>query len=1766
MGINTDLNITPYFDDFDETKQYNRILFAAGRAVQARELTQLQTILQNQVERFGSNIFKEGTVISGINITERSDISYVKLRDTDNFPDPTVYRPSGDTKYFLAGESTGLKAEIVFADNGFETRAPNLKTFYIKYLNTAQSGEDDVKEFEQGEVLSIVDANDLPVIAPNGVEDMTVTVATVSEHVGRSFGVSINEGIIYQRGHFIFADGQFVIVSKYTNVPDDVSIGFSIEENIITASQDSSLLDNAQGFNNFNAPGADRLQLRPILVAIATDEEPEGFFRLIRYERGRATAIRDVTQFNSIATEMARRTYEESGNYVVRGMNITLEQETVANTTTTYAVVGSGKAYSFGYEIINIAKKYLPLESSDTTQVQNSQSTGIDYGAYYEFFWGSFSGETNNNVLDAFQFDGTRYDLRDGANNVIGSCCVRNVTPGAAGSSKGRIHVYAVTKNSGHENTTVVKIGNTPVVSALRGGNRGAVVFNSGKKNLFSADDVVFTRRIRKSVSGNTSIVIEATAEQQPLTSNIFAVDATNNLISVVSAITSGSNTVNVTLDANDAAYLYYDVIESGVDADDLEEIDMYVNSTFNPSTGIAYIGVPNAVSLLSAVENGGAGEDITSRFRLVNNQKEGYYDISYIQLKSGETAPGNNNLQIKAKVLRRTSTAGGGFLSINSYNNVETRFVQPYTAKDGITYDLLSSYDFRPYATPWVAYSISAAGAETASPVDLAINVAVSPSVAGFMTADLEFYVGRYDAVAIDETGDFNIVQGAPAENPVPPKVTNAFVIGEVYIPGNNLNITGQDPVKVKEKIVRNYTMEDIGRIDKRVDRLAETVSLSLLESRTKDLFIPDANGLNRFKNGILVDGFKNLKVADLRDPEFSSAIDKGFRVGMPKVKQFPIDLKFSTGNNVNSGYPDVITLADTGSVRTLISQPFATNVRNVVSNFYNYNGQAVIDPQFDTAYDTVQNPAVNLEVDIATPLLDLVENLQEFIPMTNTDVSRVRDTIVEGTADGGTRITTTTTTTTTEDELTFETTAGASQAVGTFVTDVAFNPYMQSQEVRILVTGLRPNTRHYFYFDQTDVNAHVIPGEIVSEDSNVFDVRDVQPAAREPGSAVRSDSNGVLAAIFTIPEATFFVGEVDLEISDVSQYESIKSGGTSYSRIAYRAYNFSVGQSTLNASTRTVDFDTTTTVTTTQNVTTRFIPPRDDNDDGDRGEDGGRRTGSKGDPISQTFFIKRGMAEGASTVYVNQLLLYFQTKSPTNGVTVEMREVLNGYPSAQVLPFGRKHLTPAQINTSEDGSIATTITFDNPVKCSVEKEYCFVVIPDANDPNYLLYISRVGGFDLISGEPVVQDWGDGVLFASTNNRAWQSYQDEDLKFTVRRLEFVDTEGTADLVPNDVEYFTVSNTVNRFRKNEIAYAVRSVSYAGVGISGRTFTVPQASVDFNVGDYVRLTQGDDDFISRITAINSGGGQTVVRMRGRQQLNENSGEQVIATLVTAGRVSYFNNRKPTEIHLRESSARATARFETGDTLIGYRSGATTTVDSIDDVPLSYVQPLILIDNTVRTTTSATLYNGNTVDRPLPLDKNTYLLGNTRTVASKSNIVAGTSSENFKIRINMSNRGFQTTTPVLDAKLSILNAYQYDITSNEATTSKYISKEVVLQEDMDAVGLKVLLAAYRPQGTIIGVYARFTYESNSDTQSDWVQLTNANPEMFSNLSNTRDYREFEYNLDDESNEFTSFQLKIVMRHMTNQEKSDANITAVTGVNLFPHVYDYRAIALT
>ena len=189
-------------------------------------------------------------------------------------------------------------------------------------------------------------------------------------------------------------------------------------------------------------------------------------------------------------------------------------------------------------------------------------------------------------------------------------------------------------------------------------------------------------------------------------------------------------------------------------------------------------------------------------------------------------------------------------------------------------------------------------------------------------------------------------------------------------------------------------------------------------------------------------------------------------------------------------------------------------------------------------------------------------------------------------------------------------------------------------------------------------------------------------------------------------------------------------------------------------------------------------------------------------------------------------------------NGVSLQIREVVNGYPTNRILPFASVHKLPADVNVSDDASSATTFTFEAPVRLDVEKEYSIVVQPDASDPNYLIYTSKVGGIDLTpgatQGSAITQDWGDGVLFTSTNNSAWKSYQDEDIKFTVRRHNFNSSTGTVRLTNNNHEFFTLSGITGRFTPGELIYqelsAPANVAYSSAtGSCSNLSTAPKVS-------------------------------------------------------------------------------------------------------------------------------------------------------------------------------------------------------------------------------------------------------------------------------------------------------------------------------------------------
>ena len=462
MALDTDFNIDPYFDDYDETKNFHRILFRPSVVVQARELTQLQTILQNQIERFGENIFVNGTVIQGCNFNYDPNYFYVKLQDLRADGQPTV--PEQYVGLEVRDVDTGLRAIVINSVPGFESQNPDLKTIYIKYLN---SGSNNVQQFEASKQLKFyANSSALDSEYINGYDALVAPLqinGVNTNPVGKGYAFSVTEGVIFQKCHFVrVANNLTAIISKYTNTPNNVSVGFSTEENIINELGDNSLYDNASGYTNTNAPGAHRLQLIPTLVtsntnivntstgAVISSALPSNnFFSLVQWENGNIVRVNQNTEYNKIGSELARRSYDTNGDYVVRKFTLGSEKN-LANNQYFNTIIGAGLGYVNGYRIEQLNATRVVTRKGTDVQVANNQTISTNYGNYIVVseVAGSFSPGDSVNLYDAagLAVSNGGYSSISGISlgNVIGTATVLSMTyaSGTVNTPSARYNVY----------------------------------------------------------------------------------------------------------------------------------------------------------------------------------------------------------------------------------------------------------------------------------------------------------------------------------------------------------------------------------------------------------------------------------------------------------------------------------------------------------------------------------------------------------------------------------------------------------------------------------------------------------------------------------------------------------------------------------------------------------------------------------------------------------------------------------------------------------------------------------------------------------------------------------------------------------------------------------------------------------------------------------------------------------------------------------------------------------------------------------------------------------------------------------------------------------------------------------------------------------------------------------------------------------------------------------------------------------------------------
>jgi hypothetical protein len=686
----------------------------------------------------------------------------------------------------------------------------------------------------------------------------------------------------------------------------------------------------------------------------------------------------------------------------------------------------------------------------------------------------------------------------------------------------------------------------------------------------------------------------------------------------------------------------------------------------------------------------------------------------------------------------------------------------------------------------------------------------------------------------------------------------------------------------------------------------------------------------------------------------------------------------------------------------------------------------------------------------------------------------------------------------------------------VGDFVTDFNFQPFLRQRDVRILAQGMRPNTRFYFFFDGVDVNTSVVPANIGTNKK----ISELKRAGKfGVVHEILSDSNGTLRAIFRIPEETFYVGDRELVIADVSDLNSIESAATSVTSATYRGYNFSVEKTPLEVTTRETSFAKATTVETTSVVQTITAPEA-------------RRGGGK-DPIAQTFEIETDMSSD-SAVMATKIDLYFKQKSSTLGITVQLRNTVNGYPGPDVIPFASVHLEPEEVNVSDDGSVATTVVFDAPVALKAGQSYSVVAIPDESNPDYLIWICKTGLTDLSSGVRVTSDSAAGTLFTSTNNKSWTPYQDENLKFKLYKAKYSSGSGSFTMTNKDHEFFTISSFAGKFKRGENVFVSGSNLAGTISANTTSQTITGSGTSFTStfasGEHIVYVDGADYQVLEITNIANNTVMTVSEYPSSANASANYYRTV------SGKVDYFNaSGDPIRLILEESSAKTGFVFADNDVLVGADSGATATIESVDAIPVSYLQPQFYRSNFTRTKSvlAATALSNGTSDylgggvRGIDFDNNKYFNRTATYIKSKS---LAPTENSFVLRMNLFNNSGTTrdTSPFIDHQISTVDIYEHLINNDVsdentnvagAASSKYISRTVELADGLDADDLKIWLTAYRPPGTDIIVYGKFKNSSDSTEfdQIPWTRLQREDKTNFTSANNNRfDFKEFQFSL--------------------------------------------------
>jgi hypothetical protein len=913
---------------------------------------------------------------------------------------------------------------------------------------------------------------------------------------------------------------------------------------------------------------------------------------------------------------------------------------------------------------------------------------------------------------------------------------------------------------------------------------------------------------------------------------------------------------------------------------------------------------------------------DITDRYSFDDGQRSTHYGLASISLKSSYPPP-VAPIQVEFEYFAHNGT--GDFFTVSSYTNVDYKDIQFYG-----TVPLRDCIDFRPRIDDNGTTFTPAS--ETSS---------LMPKRGNDIVCDFVYYLARRSRITLNTAGVFNVVNGESALIPGDPITTQMDMVLYNLLLEPYTFTTTSSSVNVEKIDNKRYTMRDIGKLEKRIDNLEYYTSLTMLEQQTESMTITDSLGLDRYKNGFVVDNFSGHNIGDTTSADYLCAIDMENRNLRP----------FYTNNNVNlienkstdsarasanyKLYGNVITLPVIANP-VLVEQPYASRLENINPfAIFTFIGDVVINPSSDDWFETDRRPDIIIDVQgnyntIKTlaekaGVLGTVWNAWQTV-WTGTPVSAgvQRITADRRSGDGGRALdslfgigperagwarrtvvaeisATPVNQTRTGIRTTIQEKIDQVVVADRVLSSVAI-PYIRSRNILVQIKKLKPSTKFYPFFDNVDISSYCTPAtklyytqptgtsgtfdsttnvgsnvtetaRLIAGDSQVclnrgdvitggttgatavvvgteydsdtglyalhivncsataFQVNETitgtlssatarvtsVPVIATIGQELVTNAAGDVSLLFNIPNTDttrFRCGTRELKLIDQPD-ETLAF--TSRARANYSAVGvLETKQSTINSvrNALIVEEQVVDNQSIVQN-TTRLVSD----------------TGWY-DPLAQTFLV-----QSPGGAFLSSIDIFFASKDPNIPVTLEVREVVNGYPGKRVLPFSRVTLTPSQVSLSNDTVLLdgtsvrsyntpTKFTFPSPVYVQDNGEYCFVLASDSN--NYRIWISQVGDNIPGSSRTISEQPYAGVMFKSQNASTWTEDQSQDIKFTIYRCAFDvsspgNVEFTNDRLPQQTletdpfEIRSGTTTVRVWQRDHCMPVGSTVTISGVG-------------------------------------------------------------------------------------------------------------------------------------------------------------------------------------------------------------------------------------------------------------------------------------------------------------------------------------------------------------